>query len=133
MTDFPVTTFTMNFSQADVEAFARISGDANPIHLDEAYAATTPFKRPIMHGILGAALFSRAMGMEFPGPGTIYMSQTLAFKRPMYAGTDYTVTLTVTAHDPAKHTASLLTEIKDTATGKLCTTGEAVVMNGDVL
>lgn len=129
MSSFPVTTFTIRFTQEQVNQFAMLSGDANPLHLDAAYAATTPFKRPIMHGILGAALFSKAMGMDFPGPGTVYLSQSLAFKRPMFVETDYTVALQVTEHEPAKHTATLLTEIKDASTGKVCTTGEAVVMN----
>ncbi len=127
------TSFDIRFSQAQVDQFAALSGDSNPLHLDADYAAITSFKRPIMHGILGAALFSRAMGMDFPGPGTVYMSQTLQFKRPMFVDTDYTVVLVVTAHDPVKHTATLSTEIKDKVTGKVCTSGEAMVMNVAVL
>lgn len=126
-------TFDIRFSQAQVDQFAALSGDSNPLHLDADYAATTSFKRPIMHGILGAALFSKAMGMDFPGPGTVYLSQTLQFKRPMFVDTDYAVVLIVTAHDPAKQTATLSTEIKDKATGKVCTSGEAMVMNVAVL
>jgi acyl dehydratase len=126
-------TFEISFTQAQVDQFAQLSGDLNPLHLDADYAATTPFKKPIMHGILGAALFSKAMGMDFPGPGTVYLSQTLAFKRPMFVDTVYVVELSIKSQDTAKHTATLLTEIKDKATGKVCTTGEALVMNASVL
>lgn len=126
-------TFEISFTQAQVDQFAQLSGDMNPLHLDAEYAATTPFKKPIMHGILGAALFSKAMGMDFPGPGTVYLSQTLAFKRPMFVDTVYVVELSIKSQDTAKHTATLLTEIKDKTTGKVCTTGEALVMNTSVL
>lgn len=125
--------FKISFTQEQVNQFARLSGDSNPIHLDADYAATTPFKKPIMHGILGAALFSKAMGMDFPGPGTIYLNQSLEFKRPMFVDTDYEVRLVVVAHDEARHTATLLTEIYDVASNKVCTTGSAVVMNKAVL
>ena len=77
------------FSQQDVIAFARISGDANPLHLDPDFAAQTLFKRPIMHGMLSASVFSRVLGMDFPGPGTVYLSQSLEFKAPMYVDTVY--------------------------------------------
>jgi len=127
------TTFEISFTQAQVNQFAELSGDLNPLHLDAEYAATTSFKKPIMHGILGAALFSKAMGMDFPGPGTVYLSQTLAFKRPMFVDTVYVVELSIISRDEAKHNATLLTEIKDKTTGKVCTTGEALVMNTRVL
>ena len=66
-----------SFTQKDVEAFAKVTGDNNPVHLDESYAAKTMFKRPIMHGMLGATVFSKVFGTMFPGEGTIYLSHYL--------------------------------------------------------
>ena len=73
-------------SAADVEAFAGITGDTNPVHLDEAYAATTRFHHRIAHGMLAASYISALLGTRFPGPGTIYVSQSLTFLRPVYLG-----------------------------------------------
>lgn len=119
-------TASLRFSQADVETFARLTGDANPIHLDPAYAATTRFQRPIMHGFLSASVFSRVLGMAFPGPGTIYLSQSLAFKAPMYVDTDYTARLRVTRIQG--HRAWIATEIRDAA-GQVTLSGEAEVLH----
>jgi acyl dehydratase len=102
------------FTQAEVNEFARITGDINPIHLDEAYAAQTPFKKPIMHGMLGAGLF---------------LSQQLDFKRPMFVDVMYEAVITVKEVNREKHTALFTTEIIDKATGKICTSGEAQLMN----
>src|SRR3990172_1517918 len=73
-------------SEADVVAFADISGDRNPVHLDAEYAATTIFKERIAHGMLSAAYISAVFGMKLPGPGAIYISQTLSFKAPVRIG-----------------------------------------------
>src|SRR5881628_2176648 len=83
------------FSQDEVNRFAEVTGDRNPVHTDAAYAATTLFKRPIMHGMLGASLFSKVFGTLFPGEGTIYLKQSLNFLRPMYVDTKYTAEFTV--------------------------------------
>ena len=72
-----------SFSAQDVDAFARVTGDLNPAHLDEAYAAGTMFKTRIVHGMLVASLFSALLGTELPGLGTIYTAQTLKFLRPV--------------------------------------------------
>ena len=80
-----------SFTQEDVEAFAKVTGDNNPVHLDESYAAKTMFKRPIMHGMLGAAVFSKVFGTMFPGEGTIYLSQSLSFLKPMYVSENYKI------------------------------------------
>jgi len=77
------------FTQNQVEDFARLTGDSNPLHLDPDYASRTLFKKPIIHGVLGASIFSKIMGTLFPGEGTIYLSQQLEFKRPMYVDTTY--------------------------------------------
>ena len=73
-------------SEADIVAFADISGDRNPVHLDAEYAATTIFKERIAHGMLSAAYISAVFGMKLPGPGAIYISQTLNFKAPVKIG-----------------------------------------------
>ena len=72
-------THKFSYSQQQVEEFARVTGDNNPVHTNAEFAATTMFKVPIMHGMLGAALFSKIFGTLFPGDGTIYLSQTLNF------------------------------------------------------
>ena len=116
------------FSQEDVIAFAKVTGDTNPIHLDAVYAANTRFKRTIMHGMLGASMFSKLLGTVFPGEGTVYLSQTLSFMRPMFVDTAYEVRLTVKEVDKEKNRAVITTEIFDKATGMLTIGGEAAVM-----
>lgn len=123
--------FSFEFSQAQVEAFAEVSGDHNPLHLDAEYAATTQFKRPIVHGSLAGGIFSRLIGMEFPGPGTVYLSQSLNFRRPMYVDTPYVAKLEVLEVSPERHTARIETTIVDQQRGKPHLTGEALVMNRD--
>jgi acyl dehydratase len=117
------------FTQADVEAFAKCTGDNNPVHLDAAYAAKTMFKKPIMHGMLGASLFSKVFGTLFPGEGTIYLKQSLNFLKPMYVDVDYSAIFTVKEVVKDKNRAVIETVIKDKNTGLVCTSGEATVMN----
>jgi acyl dehydratase len=117
------------FTQADVVAFAEVTGDKNPVHTDAAYAAKTMFKKPIMHGMLGASLFSKVFGTLFPGEGTIYLKQALSFLKPMYADVDYTAEFTVKSVDKDKNRAVIETLIKDKNSGLVCTSGEATVMN----
>ena len=117
------------FSQDEVNRFAEVTGDKNPVHTDAEFAAKTLFKVPIMHGMLGAALFSKVFGVLFPGDGTIYLSQTLNFLRPMFVDTNYEAIFTVKDVMKDKHRAIIETAIKDKTTGKICTTGEATVMN----
>lgn len=117
------------FTQADVVKFAEVSGDDNPLHLDAEFAAQTIFKRPIIHGFLGGSVFSKIIGTQFPGYGSIYLKQTMEFLRPMFVDTDYEAVFTITAINPERHTADLTTEITDVETGKITTRGEATVMN----
>ncbi len=77
---------TREVGAADIELFAVVSGDVNPAHLDPVYAAGTRFKGVIMHGMWGGAVISSLLGTRLPGPGTIYLSQSLAFKRPVCIG-----------------------------------------------
>src|SRR6202453_3253540 len=86
---------SFSFTQQDVEKFAEVTGDKNPIHLDNAYAAQTVFKKPIMHGFMGGSIFSKVFGTLFAGEGTIYLKQSMAFVKPMYVDTDYEAVFTV--------------------------------------
>lgn len=124
-----VHRYLFRFSQADVIDFARVTGDNNPLHLDPEFAATTPFKRPIIHGMLGASVFTKVLGTEFPGYGSIYLGQTLEFLRPMFVDTDYEATFTVKTINSDKHTAEILGEIRDMQTGKVTTRGTATLMH----
>jgi len=117
-----------SFNRMDVETFAEVSGDKNPIHLDDEYASKTIFKRRIVHGFLGASIFSKVFGMLFPGEGTIYLSQTLKFMAPMYEDETYSATFKVLEVQAEKHKAKIETNLIDSA-GKVVTTGEATVMN----
>ncbi len=122
-------THEFQFSQDEVTRFAEVTGDKNPVHLDAAYAATTMFKKPIMHGMLSASLFSKVFGTLFPGEGTIYLKQSLSFLRPMYVDTVYEAVFTVKEIMAEKNRAVVETVIKDKTTGAVCTSGEATVMN----
>jgi acyl dehydratase len=118
-----------SFSQEDVILFAQVSGDNNPLHLDADFAATTVFKRPIIHGALASSVFSKIMGTEFPGFGSVYMKQVSEYKRPMFVDTEYEAVFTVMSINSDKHSAEISTEIFDVATAKKTTEGMAVIMN----
>lgn len=122
---------TFRFTQEDVENFAKVTGDNNPLHLDPDFAATTPFKKPIIHGMLGASVFTKVLGTIYPGFGSVYLGQTLEFLRPMFVDTDYEAVFTIESIDPVKHTARIRGEIKNLETGKKCTTGVATLMNAE--
>jgi acyl dehydratase len=124
-----VHRYSFRFSQDDVIDFARVTGDKNPLHLDADFAAETPFKRPIIHGMLGASVFTKVLGTEFPGYGSVYLGQTLEFLRPMFVDTDYEATFTVKSINPEKHTAEILGEIRDIQTKKVTTKGIATLMH----
>ena len=111
----------------DVRTFAEISGDHNPVHLDEAYAATTVFGRRIAHGSLTGALISAVIGQALPGPGSIYLSQTYSFKAPVYIGDEITARVEVIAYREDKRITKLKTEVFNQS-GALVLDGEAVVI-----
>jgi acyl dehydratase len=124
-----VHRYAFRFSQADVINFARVTGDNNPLHLDAEFAANTPFKRPIIHGMLGASVFTKVLGTEFPGYGSVYLGQTLEFLRPMFVDTDYEAVFTVRSINRDKHMADILGELRDVLTGKVTTRGVATLMH----
>ena len=111
----------------DIKLFAALSGDLNPLHLDEDYAATTAFGKPIAHGMLCGALISATVAMNFPGPGSIYRSQTIRFTKPVYIGDTLTIDLSVTE----KQDRSKLVTIKciiSNQHGKTVASGDAGVI-----
>jgi 3-hydroxybutyryl-CoA dehydratase len=116
-----------NTVTADViAAFADVSGDHNPVHIDADYAAKTMFKERIAHGMLSAAYISAVFGMQLPGPGAIYISQTLNFKAPVKIGDTVVTTVKVAELVPEKKRAKF--ECVCTVNGKPVVQGEAVLM-----
>ena len=113
-------------TEADVVAFAAVSGDTNPLHLDAAYAAKTTFKGRIAHGMLGASYLSAVLGTELPGPGAVYLSQSLRFRRPIRIGDVVTARVRVAAIDTTKARVTL--ETICLVDDKAAVDGEAVVM-----
>jgi len=113
-------------TEADITAFAEVSGDFNPVHMDEAFAATTAFKGRIAHGMLSAAWLSALIAGDLPGPGTIYMSQSLRFRRPVRIGDEVVSRVEVTAIDTEKARVTLVTVCR--VAGKDVLEGEALVM-----
>ena len=86
---------TKRIEQSDVEAFAEVTGDRNPVHLDEAFAQTTRFGRRIAHGMLTASLISAVLANKLPGEGSVYLGQTLQFVAPVFPGDEVTARVTV--------------------------------------
>ncbi|TLU98722.1 MaoC family dehydratase [Dyadobacter luticola] len=121
--------YAFRFTQSEVQSFADLTGDNNPIHLDAEYAATTSFKRPIIHGMLGATVFTKVLGTQFPGYGSIYVKQTLEFLRPMFVETDYKAVFKILAINAEKHSADISTELVDVTTNKVTTRGVATMIN----
>ena len=124
-------SLTRTVTAADVEAFARVTGDMNPVHLDEAYAATTRFGRRIAHGMLAVSYISAILGTHFPGPGTIYLSQNVSFLAPVYLGDTITATVTVSKFRAEKGVLTLLTECWN-QDGVKVVDGQAVVLVSEV-
>lgn len=120
--------YIFSFSQEEVQKFAEVTGDSNPIHLDSEYAKGTLFQRPIIHGLLGASVFSKIFGTLFPGHGTIYLQQDLRFLAPMYVNTSYLAEVFVKDQIKAKSRAVIETIIKNEE-GKLVVSGEALIQN----
>jgi acyl dehydratase len=114
-------------TEADVVLFAGVSGDANPVHLDELAARESRFGRRIAHGMLGASMISAVLGMRLPGPGTIYLNQTLAFRAPIFIGDTVTAQVEIVALRPDKPIATLRTTLVN-QDGALLIEGEALVL-----
>lgn len=119
-------TINRKVKKEDVEKFAELSGDYNPIHLDENYAKETRFGKCIAHGMLSGAYISSILGTEFPGKGTVYISQNLKFVRPIYIGADIKIKLEIKDIVRDKK-AVIKTEIID-CEDNLLVSGEAEVL-----
>lgn len=114
------------FTEEDVRLYADLSTDHNPVHLDANFAASTQFGQCIVHGMLVGSLFSALLGEQLPGHGSIYMSQNLQFKAPVYLDMQVTVTVKITAIRADKPVVTLQTTCEDVQ-GKLLVTGEAIM------
>ena len=119
-------TLTRVFTDEDVRLYADLSTDHNPVHLDAEFAASTQFGQRIVHGMLVGSLFSALLGEQLPGHGSIYMSQNLQFKAPVYLNTEVIASVEITAIREGKPIVSLKTTCVD-KDGKLLITGESVM------
>jgi 3-hydroxybutyryl-CoA dehydratase len=118
---------TRTVTDADIVAFAELTGDHNPIHLDDGCAATTRFGRRIAHGMFGASLISAVIGNDLPGTGSIYLSQTLRFVAPVYLGDTVTAQVTVTKIRDDRPIVTLACECTNQR-GETLIKGEAAVL-----
>lgn len=119
--------FVREVTEGDVRAFAQLSGDTNPVHLDEAYAKTTPFGGRIVHGSLMAAHVSAALATKLPGPGTIYLEESLRFRRPARIGDVLSTTLVVEEKQDDKNFVRLEAQITNQE-GTVLATGHTLVL-----
>ena len=117
-------SFAKTVSEADIVLFAGVSGDTNPVHLDQSFAEKTPFKTRIAHGMLSAGFISTVFGTKLPGPGSIYMSQTLRFKAPVKIGDTVVATCTVT---------EIIAEKRRAIFSTVCKVGDTVVIEGEAM
>jgi len=122
---------TRTIQQADVDAFAEVTGDRNPVHLDETFAQQTRFGRRIAHGMLTASLISSVLANQLPGEGSVYLGQTLQFVAPVFSGDEVTARVTVTDVRENRPIIKLET-ICVNQRGETVIRGEATVLVSDV-
>jgi 3-hydroxybutyryl-CoA dehydratase len=115
-------TLSKTIASSDVVGFAQLTGDRNPIHLSEHFAAKTQFGKRIAHGLYTASLISAVLGTRLPGPGAVYISQTLNFRAPVRIGDRVDVTVTVAELIPARQRARLACS---------CKVGDEIVLDGE--
>ncbi len=108
-------SFSKTFTEEDVQRFIAITGDTNPLHVDEAFASRTRFGGRVLHGMLTASIFSTMVGMFIPGTGAIYRAQTLTFLRPVHVGETVTAHFVIRAIDRAKHRLTIESWIENAA------------------
>lgn len=119
-------SLTRRVEPGDLAAFAAVTGDVNPAHLDAEWAARGPFGGVVAHGMLTAGVVSAVIGTRLPGPGTVYVSQSLRFRSPVRPGDEITATVIVREVDVRRNRAVLATEAR--CGDRLVLDGEAVVM-----
>ena len=117
-------SFTKTVSESDVQKFGEVSGDMNPVHFDEEYARATMFKGRIAHGVLSASYISTVLGMQMPGPGTIFMNVSCRFRAPVRIGE--TVTATCTIREVNQERRRVIFDC-------ICKVGEKTVVDGEAL
>jgi 3-hydroxybutyryl-CoA dehydratase len=116
--------FAKTVTEADIVMFAGISGDTNPVHINQLFAEGSMFKNRIAHGMLSASLISTVVGTRLPGPGCIYVSQNLRFRAPVRAGDTVVARATVKEILPERRRVALTT---------VCTVGDTVVIDGEAV
>ena len=114
------------FTYDDVKNFAELSGDVNPVHLDQTFASSTIFKKPIVHGFLFSSMISALLANKLPGPGSIYIHQELNFKVPVYHGEKVTAIVEIEEIKPEKSIYILKTECLKND-NEIVLTGKAVI------
>ncbi len=124
-------SFSKKITEQDVAQFAEISGDKNPLHLDAEYAQSTRFGARIAHGAFTFGVISAALGNELPGHGTVYLSQTIKFLKPVYFDDTITATVEITALRADKGIVTLKTDCANQR-GEIIAEGEATVFHPDV-
>jgi len=118
---------TKTIEQSDIDAFASVTGDRNPVHVDEEFAKTTRFGKRIAHGMLTASLISAVLANKLPGEGSVYLGQTLQFVAPVFPGDDITARVTVKEIREDKPIVKLET-ICMNQRGEIVIRGEATVL-----
>ncbi len=116
--------FAKTVSEADIVLFAGVSGDTNPVHINQLFAEATPFKGRIAHGMLSASFLSTVLGTRLPGPGAVYISQNLRFRAPVKAGDTVVARATVKEIHAERRRVVLTT---------VCTVGDTVVIDGEAV
>ena len=116
-------SYTQTITDADIKAFSGISGDKNPVHMDDEYAKNSRYKKRIAHGMLSASFFSALFGTKIPGEGCVYVAQSLRFKRPVYLDDTVVASVTVTNVDLKKKRVFFQTVCK--VNNKIVIDGEA--------
>ncbi|RYD96942.1 MAG: MaoC family dehydratase [Sphingobacteriales bacterium] len=118
-----------SYTQEEVDMYAKVSGDTNPLHIDEAAGKNSMFGRRIIHGFLGASIFTRIFGTLWYAEGTVYMAQSVKWMRPMFTEQQYVGVITVKEINAEKHRVTYVCEVFDVATGEQTIAGEATLMN----
>lgn len=118
-----------SYTQEEVDMYAKVSGDTNPLHIDEEAGKNSMFGRRIIHGFLGASIFTRIFGTLWYADGTVYMAQSVKWMRPMYTEKQYVGVITVKEINAEKHRVTYTCEVFDVETGEQTITGEATLMN----
>ena len=115
-------SYSQTITDSDIKTFAGLSGDHNPVHVDEKYAENSRFKRRIAHGLMSAGFFSQLFGTKLPGPGCVYTAQSLKFLRPVYINDTVVATVEVIAVDLSPKRVNFKT---------YCTVNSKMVIDGD--